>query len=156
MGRIYPCIQRANVRPIWGNFEGRWIFQISLIKTDFINTRRRFASHSLWSWSLESLYTPRILYSHLGIYNDSWLYQNNQSGKESQESLYIPRLLYSHHGIYNDSWLFDTKVRNRCIFPYYYIVTLEYTTIHDILIQKVRNRCIIPGYIYIYISVRLM
>ena len=35
MGRIFPYMQCVNVRPIGGNFEGRWIFQVTLIKMDF-------------------------------------------------------------------------------------------------------------------------
>ena len=36
MGRIFAHWMHGNIRPIWGNFEGRWIFQVTLIKMDFI------------------------------------------------------------------------------------------------------------------------
>ena len=35
MGRTFAHWIHGNMRPIWGNFEGRCIFQVTLIKMDF-------------------------------------------------------------------------------------------------------------------------
>ena len=32
MGRIFTRWMHGNMRPIWENLEGRWIFQVTLIK----------------------------------------------------------------------------------------------------------------------------
>ena len=35
MGLIFARWMHGNIRPIWGNFEGRWIIQVTLMKMDF-------------------------------------------------------------------------------------------------------------------------
>ena len=48
INRIFERWMHGNMRPIWGNFEGRWIFQVTLIKMDF--SYQMTTNSKTWLW----------------------------------------------------------------------------------------------------------